>query len=80
MTASARVRKHRAKLREEQCSRLEVWIGTWIVEGIRQLAKKKGRETCLEVQDVLEQHLLAHGAGPRGAPADCKNQLESAAN
>jgi hypothetical protein len=33
MTARERVRKHRAKLRAEQCSRLEVWIGTWIVEG-----------------------------------------------
>jgi hypothetical protein len=72
--------KHRAKLRMEQCSRLDVWIGAWIVEGIRQLAKRKGRETWLEAQDVLEQHLLAHGAGPSGAPADSKNQPESTTN
>ena len=52
MTATERIRKHRAKLREQHCTRLEVWIGAWIVEGIRQLAKKKGRETWLEVQDV----------------------------
>jgi len=63
MTGTERVRKHRAKLRTEQCGRLEVWIGMWIVEGIRELARRKGRETWLEVQDVLEQHLLAHGAG-----------------
>ena len=79
MTASARVRKHRAKLREEQCSRLEVWIGTWIVQGIRQLAKAKGRETWTEVQDVLEQHLIANGAGPSGAPAT-SNPSASAVN
>jgi hypothetical protein len=80
MTARERVRKHRAKLRAEQCSRLEVWIGTWIVEGIRQLAKKKGRETWLEVQDVLEQYLLASGAGPSGAVADSKSQSVLAVN
>ena len=80
MTAKERVRKHRANLREAQCSRLDVWIGAWIVEGIRQLAKSKGRETWSEVQDVLEQHLLAHGAGPRGAPADSKNEPASAMN
>ena len=63
MTPTDRIRKHRAKLREEQCSRLEVWIGTWIVQGIRQLAKTKGRETWAEVQDVLEQHLLTSDGG-----------------
>ena len=64
MTTTDRVRKHRAKLRTEQCSRLDLWIASWIVEGIRQLAKRKGRETWAEVQDVLEQHLVAHGAVP----------------
>ena len=61
MTATERIRKHRARLRAEQCSRLEVWIGTWIVQGIRQLAKSKGRETWAEAQDVLENHLIANG-------------------
>ena len=72
MTATDRVRKHRAKLRTEQCSRLEVWIGSWIVEGVRQLAKRKGRETWAEVQEVLEQHLMAHGAVP-AAPTSATN-------
>jgi hypothetical protein len=57
MTATDRVRKHRAKLRTGQCSRLDVWIASWIVErGVRQLAKTKGGETWSEVQDVLEQY------------------------
>jgi hypothetical protein len=64
MTDTDRVRKYRTKLRTEQCSRLEVWIGMSIAEGIRQLAKTKGKETWAEVQDVLERHLLASGAGP----------------
>ena len=80
MTATDRVRKHRAKLRAEQCSRLDVWVSMWIVEGIRQLAKKKGRETSAEVQDVLEQHLLAHDAGQTGVTPDSKNQSPAAVN
>lgn len=73
MSPTERMRKHRAKLRAEHCSRLEVWIAAWIVEGIRQLAKNKGRETWSEVQDSLEQHLLAQGAGPSGGPTASKN-------
>ena len=76
MTIAERVRKHRAKLRAEQCSRLDVWIGTWIVEGIRQLAKTKGREPWSEVQDVLEQHLIAQGAVPGAQPILGNPQLE----
>jgi hypothetical protein len=79
MTATERIRKHRAKLRAEECGRLDVWIGSWIVEGIRQLAKTKGRETWAEVQDVLEQHLIAHGAVP-GAQPTSGNQLPSTTN
>ena len=54
MTIAERVRKHRAKLRTEHCSRLEVWIADRIVQGIRQLATTKGREPWAEIQDVLE--------------------------
>jgi hypothetical protein len=68
MTNAQRVRKHRAKLRSEQCSRLDIWIATWIVEGIRQLAKSKGNEPWSEVQNVLEQHLIANGVELGGAP------------
>jgi hypothetical protein len=42
MTATDRVRKHRAKLRTEQCSRLDVWIASWIVErGSGSLPKRR---------------------------------------
>jgi hypothetical protein len=78
MTATDRVRKHRAKLREEHCRRLDVWIASWIVERIRQLAKRKGRETWSEVQDVLEQHLVAHGAVPGAEAASFENEPGSA--
>jgi hypothetical protein len=74
MTATDRVRKHRSKLRTEHCSRLDVWIGSWIVEGIRQLAKTKGHETWSEVQDVLEQHLIADGATAGGQPVTSENR------
>jgi hypothetical protein len=73
MTPTDRVRKHRAKLRTEQCSRLDVWIASWIVQGIRQLARTKGSETWSEVQDVLEQHLIAQGAVAGGQPANQEN-------
>ena len=79
MTATERIRKHRAKLRAEHCSRLDVWVGAWIVEGIRELAKSKGRETWSEVQDVLEQHLVTHGAGPSRASTASKNASASEA-
>jgi hypothetical protein len=65
MTTAERARKHRAKLREDQCSRLELWIARWIVDGIRQLAKSRGRATWEEVQDVLERHLIADTAAAR---------------
>ena len=32
-----RVQKHRAKLREEGCSRLEVWIGLGPIEALREV-------------------------------------------
>ena len=44
MTATERIRKHRAKLRAEHCSRLDVWIGSWLVEGIRELARGRGQK------------------------------------
>jgi hypothetical protein len=79
MTNAERVRKHRAKLHMEQCSRLDVCIASWIVEGIRQLARTKGSQIWAEVQDVLEQHLIAQGAVPGAKPAS-ENQPASMAN
>jgi len=80
MTATDRVRKHRAKLRAEQCGRLEVWIASWMVQGIRQLAKAKGHETWSEVQDVIEQHLIAQRAVPNAPPTNPENHPTSETN
>jgi hypothetical protein len=60
MTAIERVRKHRDKLREEHCRRLEVWIGGSIIDGIRQLADTKGQSTWEVVQDALKAYMTGH--------------------
>ena len=55
-----RVRRYRILHRRiDDVPRLEVWIGAWIVQGIRQLAKTKGRETWTEVQDIWSTILLS---------------------
>jgi hypothetical protein len=74
MTIAERVRKYRAKLREEECCRFGLWIARWIVDGIRQLAMTIGRATWEEVQDVLEQHLIAENAAAGGQPATSENR------
>jgi hypothetical protein len=80
MTNAERIRKHRAKLKMEQCSRLDVCIASWIVEGIRQLARTKGSQMWAEVQDVLEQHLVGQGALPVTPPVNFENRPTSATN
>jgi len=44
MTVSAkdRVQKHRDKLREQHCRRLEVWIESGVVEDLRTIARYRG--------------------------------------
>jgi hypothetical protein len=66
MTNAERIRKHRAKLHMERCSGLDVCIAS--VEGIRQLARTKESQILAEVQDVLEEHLIAQGAVPGAQP------------
>ncbi|HKQ34476.1 MAG TPA: hypothetical protein VJT11_04135 [Nitrospiraceae bacterium] len=58
MTITARVRKHREKLRRAQCRRFEVWIGEGVIEDIRHLAKVTHRATW----DVVEEALEAYAA------------------
>jgi hypothetical protein len=62
MTAKERVQKHRAKLKTEQCGRLEVWIGLEFIEGVRALAKRKNVPTWAVVEDVLKAHVSRHAA------------------
>ena len=60
MTATERIRKHRAKLRAGQCSRLRSGSALGSFRGFGN-SPNKGRETWAEVQDVLEHHLVANG-------------------
>jgi hypothetical protein len=60
MTVTARVHKHREKLRGEQCRRLEVWIGEGVVDEIRQLAKVMNRSTWDVVQEALQSYVASH--------------------
>jgi hypothetical protein len=48
-----RVQKHRAKLREEGCGRLEVWIGLGTIDDLREIAKRKKRPLWGVVQEAL---------------------------
>jgi len=58
MTVKARVQKHRAKLKTKQCGRLEVCIGLDVIEGVRELAKRKKISTWEVVEDALKAALL----------------------
>ena len=62
MTTKDRVQKHRAKLRTEQCGRLEVCIGLDVIEGVRALAKGKNVSTWEVVEDALKAHMSRHAA------------------
>jgi hypothetical protein len=66
MTAKDRVQKHRAKLRTEQCRRLEVCIGLDVIEGVRELAKRKKVSTWEVVEDALKAHVTRHAATASG--------------
>jgi len=52
-----RVHRHRAKLREEGCSRLEVWIGRGPIEAIREVAKGKRIRVWEAVQEALQDYV-----------------------
>jgi hypothetical protein len=62
MTAKARVQKHRAMLKTEQCGRLEVFIGLDVIEGVRALAKRKNVSTWEVVEEALKAHVTRHAA------------------
>jgi hypothetical protein len=62
MTTKARVQKHRAKLIANQCRRLEVCIGLDVIDGVRELAKRKKVPTWEVVEDALKAHVSRHAA------------------
>lgn len=62
MTApsTARVRSHREKLASNGCQRLEITIGTDVVEQMRTLAKRQGLPLWQVVQEACEAHWRTH--------------------
>ncbi len=62
MTTStkARVKRHRAKLRDQYCGRLEVWIGLTVIENVREVAKRKNVPMWAAVQEALETYVTGH--------------------
>ncbi len=61
-STKARVRKHRAKLRDRHCGRLEVWIGLTVIENVRKVAKRKKAPMWEAVQAALEAFVTVHAA------------------
>ena len=69
MTAKARVQTHRAKLRIEQCGRLEAWVSTDLIEARRTIARQQNRYLWAVVKDALKAHvtrLAATVSAPHG--------------
>ena len=62
MTVAARVRKHRHKLREQQCRRLAVWLAEGLIDAARLVAKEQGQAVWELVQDALTTHVARHPA------------------
>ena len=57
MKVNDRVRKHRAHLKEQGCSRLEVAIDVTLIRQLREMARFKRVPVRSAVQDALETHL-----------------------
>ena len=53
MTAAAGLQKHREKLLEQHCRRLEVCPATGLIEAARSIAKEEGQPVWEFVQDAL---------------------------
>lgn len=73
MNVNARVNKHREKLRGEQCSRLEVWLASSLIEAARTLARRQRRPLWKEVREALRAHVTRHSVivtAPRYSPWD----------
>jgi hypothetical protein len=62
MTTKARVQKHRAKLRSEQCGRLEAWVSNDLLEALRTIAKQQNRYLWAVVREALLAHVTRHAA------------------
>lgn len=60
MSPKDSVRKHRAKLHEQQRRRLEVWISTPLIEKVSQIARSNHEPLWSTVEKALEAHVEEH--------------------
>lgn len=60
MKVKDRVRKHRAHLKEQGCSRLEVAIDLTLIHQLRAMARFKHVPVRSAVQNALEAHLVEY--------------------
>ncbi len=65
---NVRVRKHRAKLRDQYCGRLEVWIGLTVIENVREVATRKNVQMWVAVQEALEAYVVSSHVACDGRP------------
>ena len=59
---NVRVKRHRAKLRDQYCGRLEVWIGRTVIQNVRKVAKQRKVQMWVAVQEALETYVTGHAA------------------
>lgn len=62
MTAKDRVQKHRAKLKANQCGRLEAWVSIVLIEALRTIAQQQNRYLWAIVKDALMAHATRYAA------------------
>lgn len=62
MKAKARVQKHRAKLRADQCGRLEAWVSNSLIDALRTIARQQKRYLWAVVKEALMAHVTRHAA------------------
>lgn len=62
MDVKDRVREHRKKLKQQDCRRLEVWLGIPLIEKVREIASCNHESMSSAVQNALEAHVTAHAA------------------
>jgi len=57
-----RVGKYRAKLKGNNCGRLEVWLGNNLIAAIRTIAEHQNRYVWAVVKDALVAHVSRHAS------------------
>lgn len=62
---TARVQRHRAKLRAKHCRRLEVWIGRSVIEQVRAVAARKRLSVWEVVQEALEVYVTGYAVADK---------------